>query len=138
MPRAILFISVLGALLGCVPKSAPATTPTGNAQATETSRVTTMPPYRDSVCRGYAIPDGLLPARCTAGGPYPGMIQGTTLGPASDLTHAVESCLSEPDCTGISADWYIDADFTAVRSEGPFTPSDDAYGCTFLIACSAY
>ena len=52
------------------------------------------------------------------------------------LVHAVKSCLSEPDCTGITADWYVGAKFTAVRSNEPFLASQDSYGCTFLIACT--
>ncbi len=135
MPRTLLFMAGFVVLHSCVSKPARAPAPARNVQGTTPAPATLMPPYQDSVCRGYAIPDGLLPTRCIAGGPYPGMLQGVKLGPPGDLSGAVESCLTEADCTGITADWYIDGDFTAIRSSGPFVPSDDAYGCTFLIAC---
>ena len=120
MRCAVVFIAGLGSLLGCASKT-PARP---------------MPPFQDSVCRGYAIPAGTLPSRCTSGGPYPGMLEGEVIGPATDLVYAVKSCLSEPDCTGITADWYVGAKFTAIRSKEPFLTSQDSYGCTFLIACT--
>ena len=135
MPRSGLLIAGLGALISCISKPARPPVPESQVQVRTPAPAVSIPTFQDSVCRGYTIPDGLLPTRCIVGGPYPGMLQGVKLGPPGDLAGAVESCLTEADCTGITADWYIDADFTAIRSSGPFVPSDDAYGCTFLIAC---
>ncbi len=69
-------------------------------------------------------------------GPYPGEIIGRSLGDPNSLEAAMASCIADRQCTGVSADWYVDAAFRPLSSTVGFAPDEGSYACTFIVgAC---
>jgi len=89
---------------------------------------------KDSVCRGYAVPADFDTRGCTVTGPYPGEIRGNTLSKEATLEEALAICVKNPECTGITASWYVGAQFSAASQKGAFAPQSDSYGCAFTVS----
>ena len=89
----------------------------------------------DSVCRAFATP--VIDAKgCVVAGPYQGILEGYHLSEELNLEQAIEACIGNPKCSGISTDWYSDTPFVAVKKTAPFRVDSDSYGCTFIVTCS--
>ncbi|MEC7240132.1 MAG: hypothetical protein VXW32_02745 [Myxococcota bacterium] len=102
-----------------------------------TRELEALPPVADSVCREHASRAPLSLNRCEFLGPFPGEIAP----PSSNarryaLTDALLACHSDIACMGISTDWYTGSLWYAVSTSKAFTPDDNSYGCSFVIACS--
>ena len=72
---------------------------------------------------------------CRVRGPYAGELTGQAVGEPAALEAALARCIADEECTGVSASWYIGADFSAVRAERPFVEDTNSYGCVVLVAC---
>lgn len=90
---------------------------------------------RDSVCRGLVLPP-VEGKGCVVAGPYQGMLQGYQLSEELDLEQAIEACIVNPKCSGVSTEWYSDTPFFAVQKTARFSVDSDSYGCTFIVTCS--
>ena len=90
---------------------------------------------KDSICRGLVPPD-VTTKGCTVVGPYQGILEGDKLSDELTLTQAIETCIANPKCTGVSTEWYADTPFVAVQNTGRFSVDSDSYGCTFIVSCS--
>ncbi len=90
---------------------------------------------RDSVCRGLVVPEQDLKG-CEMVGPYQGILEGTELSTGFDIDKAVEACLGDPKCSGITTEWYADTPFATVQKSGGFVVDSDSYGCTFILTCT--
>ena len=90
---------------------------------------------RDSVCRGLVVPEQDLNG-CEMLGPYQGILEGSSLSKGLDIKTAVQTCVSDPKCSGITTEWYADTPFETVQSTGRFVVDSDSYGCTFILTCT--
>ena len=90
---------------------------------------------RDSVCRGLVVPEQDLNG-CKMNGPYQGILDGAALSTGLNIEKAVQSCVGDPKCSGITTEWYADTPFTMVQKSGGFFVDSDSYGCTFILTCT--
>ena len=90
---------------------------------------------RDSVCRGLVLPS-VDRKGCVVAGPYQGILEGYLLSEELNLEQALEACIGNPKCSGVSTEWYSDTPFVAVRKTARFSVDSDSYGCTFIVTCT--
>ncbi len=89
----------------------------------------------DSMCRGNSLPEDFDLQGCTVEGPYQGEMFGTNLGEEMEFEMALETCLQDSECSGISSVWYIGTPWTHVSATEEFVIDSASYGCTFLFSC---
>ena len=89
----------------------------------------------DSVCRGLVLPDADLQG-CKMMGPYQGLLEGTALKTGLDIDAAVQACIEDLSCSGITTEWYADTPFATVQKTRGFVVDTDSYGCSFILVCS--
>ena len=109
-------------------------TPSEDGHSTQTVLDSLGEP-RDSVCRGLVLPS-VNRKGCVVTGPYQGIMKGFVLSEELPLEQAMEACMVNSKCSGISTEWYSDTPFVAVKKTERFTVDSDSYGCTFIIDCS--
>ena len=90
---------------------------------------------RDSVCRGFVVPEQDLNG-CEMLGPYQGILEGESLSKGLDIEKAVQACVGDPKCSGITTEWYADTPFKTVQNIGGFSVDSDSYGFTFILTCT--
>ena len=64
------------------------------------------------------------------------MLQGDLLSEAVELNEALELCAADPNCSGVTSEWYIDSTFVAVSKTTDFAIDTASYGCSFAAVCS--
>ncbi|MDP6944012.1 MAG: hypothetical protein QF464_07685 [Myxococcota bacterium] len=87
----------------------------------------------DSICRGFSTPEGFDARGCLVRGAYPGEIHGQALGEAVDFREALSRCVKDPQCTGISSNWYIGAPWVPMAAAERFVTDGGSYACTVLV-----
>ena len=89
----------------------------------------------DSVCRGLVLPEAEF-EDCTVTGPFQGILEGNALKTGLDINAALQACVADPSCSGITTEWYADTPFATIQKTGGFVVDADSYGCSFVIVCS--
>ena len=112
-------------------------TDTGDDDSNRTSleAIEALGEPEDSSCRGYALPSDIDLQGCTAAGPYMGEIVGDPLGGEGSFEAALDSCIANDQCSGMSTDWYMDAPWVAYSATEAFAIDEASYGCTFVVHC---
>ena len=109
-------------------------TPSEDVHSTQTA-VDLLGEPRDSVCRGLVLPS-VDRKGCVVAGPYQGILEGKHLSEELNLDQAIEACIVNSKCSGVSTEWYSDTPFVAVKRTERFTVDSDSYGCTFIVNCT--
>ena len=89
----------------------------------------------DSMCRGLVLPNHDY-QNCEFTGPYQGMLQGEVLSDEVEMDEALQLCADDPNCSGITTEWYIGTPFKAIKKTADFVIDESSYGCTFVAVCS--
>jgi hypothetical protein len=90
----------------------------------------------DSICRAYSVPESLDLKGCSVKGPMQGEVFVDRLkGPEVSLQEALQACIDNVGCTGVSSSWYVGSKWGAFGSPSSFVIDESSYGCTFLVGC---
>ena len=88
------------------------------------------------ICRAYAVPADLELKGCTVKGPMQGeLFVSRFKGPEVSLKQALQECINNVNCTGVSSSWYVGAKWGAFAAPSSFTIDESSYGCPFLVGC---
>jgi hypothetical protein len=112
-------------------------TGSGNDDSNRTSLATieALGEPEDSSCRNYGLPDDIDLQGCTVAGPYMGEIVGDALSDEGSFEGAIDTCLQDEQCSGMSTSWYMDAPWVAYSATEEFAIDESSYGCTFVVYC---
>ena len=90
----------------------------------------------DSICRAYSVPEAVDLKGCTVKGPLQGeLVVNRVEGPEVSLQEALQACIDDVGCTGVSATWYTGAKWGVFGSPSSFVINGNSYACTFLVSC---
>lgn len=90
----------------------------------------------DSICRAYSVPESVDLKGCTVKGPMQGeLFVDRVEGPEVSFEEALQACINNIGCTGVSSSWYVGAKWGAFSAPSSFTINESSYGCTFLVGC---
>ena len=99
------------------------------------SEVDALGEPEDSMCRGLVLPNHDF-QDCQFFGPYQGMLQGEVLSDEVEMDEALQLCVADSDCSGITTEWYIDSPFKTIKKTADYVVEPASYGCTFVAVCS--
>ncbi len=85
------------------------------------------------VCRSFGVPHGLDTQGRRVDGATPGELLGRRGGDGSPFPVALAACVQDPECDGVTSEWYIGMPWFPVRDSQPFAHDDGSYACTALV-----
>ena len=114
--------------LACGPRGEGANQRPSASPAAEASN-----PRGDGVCRSFGVPAGFDTRGRRVDGAVPGELLGGRVGDGSPFPVALAACVQDPDCDGITSEWYTGMPWFVVRDGQRFAQDDDSYACTALV-----
>ena len=114
-------------------EAAPAEAAPAGAKTPEVAPPGEMTQPGEGTCRAYGVPADFDAQGTRISGAFPGELRGEAIGEPTDYRTALQRCIAEPRCTGVSSDWYLGMPFTAYIAEGAFVSDGNSYACTTLI-----
>lgn len=136
----ILTMTLATLALGCAQNAQlEATDAPGEATRAPSSDVKAFAPSDrgragEGVCRAYGLPDGFDAKGLTIRGAFAGELHGAAIGDELDYLPALEACIADAECLGITSSWYIGAPFKLIKVGGEAQPDDDSYACSVVIS----
>jgi len=107
----------------------------GDSNRTSLAAIEALGEPEDSECRGYVSPTEADLQGCTMAGPYMGEIVGDYLGGEGSFEAALDTCLNDSMCSGMSTNEYMGAPWIAYSATEAFVIDESSPGCTFLFYC---
>ena len=123
----LLVLTCLPAL-ACGPRGEGARQRSSPSPAAEASN-----PRGVGICRSFGIPGGFDTGGRRVDGAVPGELLGGRVGDGSPFPVALAACVQDPDCDGVTSEWYLGMPWFVVRDSQRFAEDEDSYACTALV-----